>query len=106
MEEGVYRQLRSVAHTRESVLRHQTASQRALRANLDDGFPELRGIFPSLKSRGLRALLAACPFPDDGKGHAARRARSPLDFREGKMPLSSGKPSSRFARSARCEAVW
>jgi len=65
MEEGVYRQLRSVAHTRESVLRHQTASQRALRANLDDGFPELRGIFPSLKSRGLRALLAACPFPDD-----------------------------------------
>jgi transposase len=65
MEESVYRQLRSIAHTRESVLRHYTASQRALRAILDDCFPELRGIFPSLKSKGLRALLTAYPFPDD-----------------------------------------
>ena len=65
MEENVYRQLRCVAHTRESVLRHYAASQHALRAILDDGFPELSGIFPSLKSKGLRALLAACPFPED-----------------------------------------
>ena len=65
IEESVYRQLRCVAHIRESILRHHTASQRALMAILNDCFPELRGIFPSLKSRGLRALLTACPFPED-----------------------------------------
>lgn len=37
----------------------------ALKAVLDDYFPELKGIFWSMKSKGLWAVLAKCPFPED-----------------------------------------
>lgn len=65
IEEGVFRQLRTLSHTRERIVRYNTGSKHALKAVLDDYFPELKGIFWSMKAKGLWSLLAICPFPED-----------------------------------------
>jgi transposase len=65
IEDGVFRQLRTLAHTRERIVRYNTGSKHALKAVLDDYFPELTGVFWSMKSKGLWALLEAYPFPED-----------------------------------------
>jgi transposase len=65
IEESVFRQLRTLAHTRERIVRYSTGSKHALKAVLDDYFPELSGIFWSMKSKGLWSLLDAYPFPED-----------------------------------------
>ncbi|BCB95234.1 IS110 family transposase [Dissulfurispira thermophila] len=67
IEDGVFRQLRTLAHVRERIQRYNTGSKHALRAVLDDYFPELNGIFWSMKSKGLWAVLENCPFPEDVK---------------------------------------
>lgn len=67
IEDGVFRQLRTLAHVRERIQRYNTGSKHALKAVLDDYFPELNGIFWSMKSKGLRAVLENCPFPEDVK---------------------------------------
>ncbi|BCB96796.1 hypothetical protein JZK55_17180 [Dissulfurispira thermophila] len=51
----------------ERIQRYNTGSKHALRAVLDDYFPELNGIFWSMKSKGLWAVLENCPFPEDVK---------------------------------------
>ena len=65
IEDGVFRQLRTLSHARERIIRHTTGSIHLLKAVLDDYFPELAGIFPYMKSRGLWSLLKAYPFPED-----------------------------------------
>jgi len=45
MEDGVFRELRTLAHVRERIERYNTGSKHALKAVLDDYFPELNGIF-------------------------------------------------------------
>lgn len=65
IEDGVSRQLRTLAHVRERIQRYNTGSKHALKAVLDDYFPELKGIFWSMKSKGLWAVLEGCPFPED-----------------------------------------
>jgi transposase len=65
IEEGLFRQLRTLAHTRERIVRSHTCSQHALKAVLDDYFPELKDAFWSMKAKGLWALLDASPFPED-----------------------------------------
>ncbi|MGD9577042.1 MAG: IS110 family transposase [Syntrophorhabdus sp.] len=65
IEDGVFRQLRTLAHTRERVQRYNTGSQHALKGVLEDYFPELKNIFWSMKAKGLWALLDTCPFPED-----------------------------------------
>ncbi len=65
IEDGVLRQLRTLAHVRERIQRYNTGSKHALRAVLDDYFPELKDIFWSMKSRGLWAVLEDSPFPED-----------------------------------------
>ncbi len=65
IEDGALRQLRTLAHVRERIQRYSTGSKHALRAVLDDYFPELKGIFWSMKSKGLWAILEHCPFPED-----------------------------------------
>ncbi len=65
IEDGVYRQLRTLAHVRERIQRYNTGSKHALKAVLDDYFPELKGIFWSMKAKGLWAVLESCPFPED-----------------------------------------
>ena len=65
IEEGVLRQLRTLAHVRERIQRYNTGSKHALKAVLDDYFPELKGIFWSMKAKGLWAVLERCPFPED-----------------------------------------
>lgn len=65
IEESVFRELRTLAHTRERIVRYSTGSKHALKAVLDDYFPELPGIFWSMKSKGLWSLLDAYPFPED-----------------------------------------
>jgi transposase len=68
IEEDVFRQLRTLAHTRERIVRYNTGSKHALKAVLDDYFPELAGVFWSMKSKGLWALLDTYPFPEDVLG--------------------------------------
>lgn len=65
IEEGVFRQLRTLAHTRERIVRYNTGSKHALKAVLDDCFPELASAFWSMKSKGLWSLLETHPFPED-----------------------------------------
>lgn len=65
IEDGVLRQLRTLSHVRERIQRYNTGSKHALKAVLDDYFPELKGIFWSMKSKGLWAILEHCAFPAD-----------------------------------------
>jgi len=65
IEDGVYRQLRMLAHVRENIGRYAVAAKHRLTAVLDDYFPELRGVFWSTKAKGLWSILEACPFPED-----------------------------------------
>lgn len=65
IEDGVFRQLRTLAHTRERIMRSIIGSTHCLQAVLNDYFPELRKLFWSIKSKGLMALLSTYPFPED-----------------------------------------
>lgn len=65
IEDGKFRQLRTLAKVRENIQRWNTASKHRLGAVLDDYFPELKGIFWSMKARGLWAILEKCPYPKD-----------------------------------------
>ncbi len=65
IEDDIFRQLRTLSHTRERICRSNTGSKHALKGVLEDYFPELKNIFWSMKSRGLWALLSCCPFPED-----------------------------------------
>ena len=59
------RQLRTLAKTRERLLRYSVSAKNALHAALDDYFPELHEIFCSMGTRSLWAILEQCPFPSD-----------------------------------------
>jgi transposase len=65
IEDGVFRQLRTLAHTRERIQRVNTGAKHALNGVLDDYFPELKHFFWSMKAKGLWAILERCPFPED-----------------------------------------
>ena len=65
IEDTVYRELRTLAKVREKILKHSVSSQATLGAVLDDYFPELKGLFCSMKTRSLWAILERCPFPED-----------------------------------------
>jgi transposase len=65
VEDGVFRQLRTLAKLREKIQRWNTGSKHRLGAVLDDYFPELRGIFWSMKAKGLWTILETCPYPKD-----------------------------------------
>ena len=65
IEDGIFRQLRTLSHARERMVRYNTGSKHALKAALDDYFPELPAMFSSMDSQGLLALVGAHPFPRD-----------------------------------------
>ena len=65
IEDGIFRQLRTLGKLRERIQRYNTGSKHALKAVLDDYFPELKKIFWSMDSKGLWAVLENCPFPQD-----------------------------------------
>jgi transposase len=65
IEDGVFRQLRTLGKLRERIQRTYSGTKHALGAVLDDYFPELKGIFWSMDSKGLWALLERFPFPED-----------------------------------------
>jgi transposase len=63
IEDGVMRQLRTLAKTRERLLRYSVSAKNALHAAVDDYFPELHEIFKSMGTRSLWAILERSPFP-------------------------------------------
>lgn len=65
IEESVFRQLRTLAHARERILRYIVGSTHGLQAHLSDYFPELRHLFWSMQAKGLWRLLETYPFPED-----------------------------------------
>jgi len=65
IEDGIYRQLRMLAHVRENIQRYNVGTKHRLAAILDDYFPELKAIFWSMTAKGLWAVLEECPFPED-----------------------------------------
>lgn len=65
IEDGLLRQLRTLSKVRERIQKYNTGSKHALKAVLDDYFPELKEIFWSMKAKGLWAILENCPFPQD-----------------------------------------
>jgi len=77
IEESVFRQLRTLAHARERILRYIVGSTHGLQAVLNDYFPELRKLFWSMKAKGLWTLLETYPFPEDVR-HAGLAAVTAL----------------------------
>jgi len=77
IEESVFRQLRTLAHGRERILRYIVGSTHGLQAVLNDYFPELRHLFWSMKAKGLWTLLETYPFPEDVR-HAGPAAITAL----------------------------
>lgn len=73
IEDGILRQMRTLARVRERIQRYNTGSKHALKAVLDDYFPELKAIFWSMKAKGLWAVLEYCPFPEDVLGLGINR---------------------------------
>ncbi len=65
IEDGVFRQLRTLAKVREKIRVASTSAQHRLTAVLDDYFPELREVFWSMKAKGLWAILEKYPYPRD-----------------------------------------
>jgi transposase len=65
IEDGVFRQLRTLCKVRERIKRYNVSTKNTLSAALDDYFPELKKLFWSMHSRGLWAILEKCPFPED-----------------------------------------
>jgi len=65
IEDGIFRELRTLGKLRERIQRYNTGSKHALKAVLDDYFPELAKIFWSMDAKGLWAVLENCPFPED-----------------------------------------
>lgn len=65
IEDGVLREIRTLSKVRERIQKYNTGTKCALRAVLDDYFPELGEIFWSMKAKGLWAVLENCPFPQD-----------------------------------------
>jgi transposase len=65
IEDGRTRHLRILVKVREKMQKRNVSAKNSLHAALDDYFPELHGIFWSMHSRGLWALLERCPFPED-----------------------------------------
>lgn len=80
-----YYQLRTLAKVRERILRYNNGNKNALRAVIDDYFPELTDIFWSMDSKGLWGLLEHAPFPEDVLK---------LDMEQ--LSLIIGKPSKRL----------
>jgi len=65
IEDGVFRQLRTLAKVREKISRQSTGAKNMLHAVLDDYFPELKQLFYAMNTKGLWAVLENCPFPED-----------------------------------------
>lgn len=65
IEDGILRELRTLGKVRERIQRYNTGTKHALKAVLDDYFPELKEIFWSMKSKGLWGILEESPFPED-----------------------------------------
>lgn len=65
IEDGILRQLRTLAHVRENIQRYNVGCKHRLKAVLEDYFPELIGVFWSMKAKGLWAVLEECPLPED-----------------------------------------
>jgi transposase len=65
IEEGVFRQLRTLGKVREKIGRQSVRAQNTLGAVLDDYFPEVKELFHSMRTRSLWALLEHAPFPQD-----------------------------------------
>jgi len=114
IEEGVYRQLRTLSKVREKIFRGSVRAQNPLGTVLDDYFPELKQIFWSMKSRSLWAILKLCPFPLDvincdismitevlskssrRKATAKKKARDLFDAAQISIGLKSIGESDRF----------
>jgi transposase len=65
IEDGVLRQLRTLAKVREKIRRASTSAQHRLGAVIDDYFPELKDVFWSMKAKGLWSILEKYPYPRD-----------------------------------------
>lgn len=77
IEEGVFRQLRTLSHTRERIVRYNTGSKHALKAVLDDYFPELKALFLVNEVKGPYGSSGDASFPgrcSQGRPSCDRRA--------------------------------
>lgn len=100
IEDGVFRQLRTLAHVRERIQRYNTGSKHALKAVLDDYFPELNGIFWSMKSKGLWGVLENCPFPENVIDLGLRRLTE-LIAKSTRRKASADKKAAAIYQAAR-----
>ena len=94
IEDGVFRQLRMLAHVRENIQRYNVGTKHRLAAVLDDYFPELKEIFWSMKAKGLWAVLEACPFPEDVRKKNVEEIAEII----GKSSKRKGKAEEKAAR--------
>jgi transposase len=71
--DGVYRELRSLANLRESIVRENTRSKNAVRTIIVDFFPELLNFFSKMSGKALLLILETCPFPADILSYGEKR---------------------------------
>jgi len=100
IEDGVFRQLRGLAHVRERIQRYNTGSKHALQAVLDDHFPELNGIFWSMEAKGLWAVLENCPFPENVIELGVKRL-SELIAKSSRRKVSAEKKAAEIYQAAK-----
>jgi len=91
IEESVFRQLRTLAHARERILRYIVGSTHGLQAVLNDYFPELTDLFWSMQAKGLWALLETYPFPEDVRNAGVSTVTSLLAKRMRNRNKAQGK---------------
>jgi len=73
IEDGIYRELRSLVNLRENAVSDGTRLKNALRTFLEDFFPELSRLYSSMSAKGLLAILQTCPFPADVLNYGEKR---------------------------------
>jgi transposase len=73
IDDGVYRELRSLVSAREYVVRSNVKAKNAIRNFLEDYFPELSRLYSSVSCKGSIAILEECPFPEDILSYGRKR---------------------------------
>jgi transposase len=103
IEDGIYRELRSLVNLRETVVREITRSKNELRTFLVDFFPELLQFFSTMSGKGLHAILMNCPFPSDISSYGEKRLTELIS--EGSRSKKLGETKARKIFEAARESV-
>jgi len=97
IEDGIYRELRSLVNLRENAVSDGTRLKNALRTFLEDFFPELSRLYSSMSAKGLLAILQTCPFPADVLNYGEKRLAELISKSSRSKKIGESKSSKIYA---------